>query len=147
MSRLEAAVYGDLSVAVTKDQLNTVVMNVLEKDYKIFWGFKSGKMILNIYNYHSNSKLTFIRHKGFLELIHATIASIKVKTALDDCINFSNYVYLHSEETKQQTKELLYEEIDHYLMKLFEEKKRNNPEKIAEIKQKLANLHMEWQQL
>lgn len=144
---MKAAIYQDLSVAVTKTQLNAVVMNVLDNQYKIFWGFKSGKMILNIYNYDTNNKLTFIRHKGFLELIHAKITCQTVEKTLDNCFNFISHVKSQSKKLPKMNKDLIYQEIDYYLMELHEQKQQKNVISIMEIKKKLAELQCEWQRL
>ncbi len=142
--KLKASDYNDLSVAVTKSQLNTMVNSVLKRHYKIFWGFNKGKMILNIYDTNVINKLTFIRRKGFLELINAQLTSQFVIHTLDSCIDFTSKMNSNDDMTIERSKNTIYQEIDYYLLKLHEQKKMNHRDNVEKIKLKLGELYTEW---
>ncbi|NEU31223.1 hypothetical protein GN156_10565 [bacterium LRH843] len=144
---MKAAEYENLSLTVTKKQLNMVIMHVLDNDFKIFWGFSKGKMILNIYSEEVNNKLIFIRHKGYLELIQAKVMCQKVIQTLDNHIDFTNKVNMKSKESNERNKEIVYQEIDYYLLDLYEQKQLKNEFKVKEIKKELARLYIKWKQL
>ncbi|WP_273716732.1 hypothetical protein [Alkalihalobacillus pseudalcaliphilus] len=74
--------YNDFSVHMSKEQLNQMVYEVMSDNYRIFWGFNEGKMILNIYNKEVNNKLTFIKRTGSMELIDVDVKSTTVEKAL-----------------------------------------------------------------
>ncbi|WP_144449059.1 hypothetical protein [Halalkalibacter nanhaiisediminis] len=137
--------FSDLSLEVTKKQLHSMVATVLEGNYQIFWGFSKGKMILNIYNKDVNNKLTFIRHKGFLELVDVHILSQPLIQTLDTCIDFSVKVYQKSVDNNKTKKDFIYQEIDDCLLELHRQKKLNNVTNIEKLKMKLAELYEEWQ--
>jgi hypothetical protein len=143
---MEATHYDDLSICVPKNQLDKLIDGVLQNKYRIFWGFNKGKMILNIYNSEVNNKLTFIRHKGFLELIEAKLTSPNVLKVLDNDIDFTFKVASKNNEIKRN-KEAVYCEIDHFLIELSYYLKVKDNKSVNNIKDKLAELTHEWNRL
>ncbi|GAE28546.1 hypothetical protein JCM9140_4791 [Halalkalibacter wakoensis JCM 9140] len=142
---MEATHYDDLSIFVPKNQLDKLINGVLQSKYRIFWGFNNGKMILNIYNSEVNNKLIFKRHQGFLELVEAKLKSPHVLKVLDQDIDFSVKVNSQDmDESCKQLKELIYREIDTCLEQLSECLKRRDERSSLKIKDRLAELTVEW---
>ncbi|KHF37952.1 hypothetical protein [Halalkalibacter okhensis] len=144
---MEAAYYNDLSIYVPKNQLDKLITGVLQDKYRIFWGFNKGRMILNIYNSEVNNKLTFIRHKGFLELVEAKVKSPNVLKVLDNDIDFTVKAASQNNLDVRRNKETVYNEIDHFLIELLYFKKIGDVQSMHNIKDKLAELTHEWNRL
>ncbi|MDT8859918.1 hypothetical protein N0O92_06710 [Alkalihalobacillus sp. MEB130] len=144
---MEATHYDDLSIYVPKNQLDKLINGVLQDKYRIFWGFNKGKMILNIYNSEVNNKLTFKRHKGFLELVEARLKSPYVLKVLDEDIDFSVKATLKHNEDVKRNKKVIYSEIDYFLLELLHFKKMGDEQSVQNIKDRLAELTHEWNRL
>ncbi|MFC0559988.1 hypothetical protein [Halalkalibacter alkalisediminis] len=144
---MEVTHYDDLSINVPKNQLDKLINGVLQNKYRIFWGFNKGKMILNIYNNEVNNKLIFKRHKGYLELIEAKLKSDKVLSVLDKDIDFTVKIASKSTEEIKRGAEVVYREIDYFLIELSYFISLNDEHSINTIKDKLKKLTEEWNRL
>ncbi|WP_026671880.1 hypothetical protein [Alkalihalobacterium bogoriense] len=133
--------YHHLSIHVEKKQLDQLIRNVLADDFRIFWGFNSGKMILNIYNTTSNNQLSFLRHKGYLELTYAELNCQDILSHLNHQISFLYKVEQEHEENQKQQHNEVYERIDFYLSELHDCMNKDDQKRVTEIKEKLLILH------
>jgi hypothetical protein len=144
---MEAAHYDDLSIYVPRNQLDKLINGVLQNKYRIFWGFNKGNMILNIYNSEVNNKLIFKRHKGYLELIEAKLKSENVLQILDNDIDFTFKVSSKKNEKIKRGVEVVYREINYFLIELSHFKKLGDEKAVENIKGKLQELTEEWKKL
>ncbi|WP_078553436.1 hypothetical protein [Bacillus alkalicellulosilyticus] len=131
--------HDNLSIHVSKEQLNMVIKDVLG-EYRIFWGFNKGRMILNIYNSEVNNKLMFKRHKGYLELIRVEVTCEEVVGTLDKSFNFTEEMKREKIEETRNREKTLYEKIDDYLLALHDAQQFGDKESITEIKRQLTKL-------
>lgn len=128
------AEHKNLSLHLSKDQLKSIVHELAQQQYLIFWGFDRGKMILNVYHTKANNQFTFIRHKDTMELIHANILDEDVLVRLNQVIQFTALTEQNQKNNAALSKEMRYKELDYYLSELHEYLQQGNKEKIAEIK-------------
>lgn len=135
---LQSTHYYDLSIKVTRIELNLLIFELTDLDYRILWGFQKGLMILNIYNMETNNKIMFKRHKDYLEMIEAELNCRKVLNTLNKKINFSNKIKSMRRMDKQKNE--VYSLIDHYLLELSIYIKVGDKENILKIKTKLMEL-------
>lgn len=130
----------DLSLHLTKEQLKSVVHELAQQHYLIFWGFDRGTMILNVYHASANNQFKFVRHRDTMELIYAKIVDDDVLARLNRTIQFTAQAEQHKKKKAALSKEAHYKELDYYLKELHDYMKQGNLEKIAEIKAILASL-------
>ncbi|KYG25549.1 hypothetical protein [Alkalihalobacillus trypoxylicola] len=133
--------FNDFTVHMSKEQLNEMVYDVMSNNYRIFWGFNDGKMILNIYNKHVNNKLIFVKNHGILELIDMDLNSIHVEKAL---LKSADGLLLTKANHPFKNKTELLNEIDLQLERLFWYQKQSDEPVIQEIKKKLAQIVQEY---
>lgn len=132
--------YEKLSIQVPKERLNNIINDLFGLNYSIFWGFDRGRMILNIYYQDENNKLTFIRHKKFLELIQIKVVNKNVLNILDNSIQLLNIIKNKEKQELETSNHKKYNEIDYYLMELHESIQLGDTQKINKTKAILQKL-------
>ena len=132
--------YKNLSLHLSKDQLKSIVHEMAQQHYLIFWGFDRGTMILNVYHAAANNQFAFVRHRDTMELIYAKIIDDDILTRLNKSIQFTARTEQHKKKKAVLSKEVRYQELDYYLCELHDYLKEGNAEKIAETKAVLASL-------
>ncbi|ERN54289.1 hypothetical protein M3689_03120 [Alkalihalophilus marmarensis] len=147
MSQFPREQFNNLSIQVKKSQLNDIVQEVNERSYGVFWGFDRGKMILTIHNTDLKNKLTFVRHKRYMELISVDILSVEVLDILDRVIDYTKQVKELKEREVRTKKVVQYHEIDYYLSELHEYLVQGDRSKVNETKAILKNLLINGVQL
>ncbi|OMP66958.1 hypothetical protein [Domibacillus epiphyticus] len=130
----------NLSLHVSKEQLKSMVHEMSQKHYLIFWGFDRGTMILNVYHAKANNQFTFIRHKDTMEMIYAKVIDEDILLLLNSTIRFASRTQENKTKTVMLTKEMQYKEIDYFLSVLHEYMEERNEQKIAETKAILKEL-------
>ncbi|WP_046176173.1 hypothetical protein [Domibacillus indicus] len=130
----------NLSLHLSKEQLKSIVHELAQQHYLIFWGFDRGTMILNVYHAAANNQFSFIRHRSTMELIYAKIVDEDVLDRLNRSIQFTALAEQHEKRKAALSKEIHYQTLDYYLSELHEYIKQGNTEKIEETKAILASL-------
>ncbi|OLN21689.1 hypothetical protein BTO30_13360 [Domibacillus antri] len=124
----------NLSLHVSKEQLKSMVHEMAQQHYLIFWGFDQGTMILNVYHAKANNQFAFIRHKNTMEMIYAKIIDEDILLLLNRDIQFELRTEQNHKKTMMLTKEMQYKEIDYYLSLLHDYMEQGDEQKIAETK-------------
>jgi hypothetical protein len=130
----------NLSLHISKEQLHSIVNDMTQLHYLIFWGFDRGKMILHIYHASANNQLVFIRHRQSMELVYVKIIDDDVLSVLDRSIQFARRAEESSKQAVLKDKEVQYKEIDYYLSALYEYVENGDIQKVEETKAILKEL-------
>lgn len=133
----------DLSIKLDKQQLDRLIKGVLSLNYSIFWGFDSGKMILNIYSAEGNHTLTMMKHTTFLEIIEVDIKTEKMLQTIDEFVPITVEINKKKQEERTKKEEDIYRRIDKYLLELSDFLKSGDEKTAEQIKLKLAHLNRE----
>ncbi|WP_413380690.1 hypothetical protein [Alkalihalobacillus sp. 1P02AB] len=132
--------FNDFSVHMSKEQLNQMVYEVMSDNYRIFWGFNEGKMILNIYNKEVNNKLTFIKRSGSMELIDVDLKSSTVEKALKKSTKDATKKAIKKKAKKDRPKMDIQTDIDNELGRLHWYIQQGERLKVKKVKRLLAEL-------
>lgn len=130
----------NLSLHMSKEQLKSIVHELAQQHYLIFWGFDRGTMILNVYHAAANNQFAFRRHRDSMELIYAKIVDEDVLIRLNKAIQFTTRTEQHEKNKQARSREVRYQELDYYLSELHDYIQQGNTDKIAETKAILSSL-------
>jgi hypothetical protein len=130
----------NLSLHISRDQLHSIVNDMAQLHYLIFWGFDRGKMILHIYHASANNQLVFIRHRQSMELIYVKIIDDDVLSVLERSIQFARRAEESNKQAGLKDKEVQYKEIDYYLSALHKYMEKDDTQKVEETKAILKEL-------
>ncbi|MEB1806736.1 MAG: hypothetical protein LPK26_05500 [Bacillaceae bacterium] len=140
MKRIQCS---ELSIKLDKQQLDRLIKGVLSVNYSIFWGFDSGKMVLNIYSAEGNHTLTMMKHKSFLEIIEVDIKTEKMLHTIDQLVPIKVEINRKKQEERIKKEDEIYRRIDKYLLELNDFLKSGDERTAEQIKLKLAHLNNE----